>query len=82
MYVLAGIAFAFIGGKNDKSYEKWKSTLELYNMCKKALHKEKNKRYRTVQSLYEDWLAYMVGIDGSYLQRINSININKGENTK
>lgn len=43
MYVLAGIAFAFIGGKNDKSYEKWESTLELYNMCKKALHKEKIK---------------------------------------
>ncbi|MGM2836656.1 serine/threonine protein kinase, partial [Bacillus cereus group sp. Bce025] len=27
VFVLAGIAFAFIGGKNDKSYEKWESTL-------------------------------------------------------
>ena len=41
VYVLAGIAFAFIGGKNDKSYEKWESTLELYNMCKKLYIKKK-----------------------------------------
>ncbi|KXI82471.1 serine/threonine protein kinase [Bacillus cereus] len=82
VYVLAGIAFAFIGGKNDKSYEKWESTLELYNICKKALHKEKNKRYHTVQAFYEDWLAYIGEIDGSFSQRINSISVNRGENTK
>ncbi|MES5938786.1 hypothetical protein QCI41_02810 [Bacillus cereus group sp. MG4] len=57
VYVLAGIAFAFIGGKNDKSFEKWESTQELYNICKKALHKEKNKRYRTIQAFYETWLT-------------------------
>jgi len=55
VYVLAGIAFAFIGGKNDKCYEKWESSQELYNICKKALHKEKSKRYRTIQAFYEAW---------------------------
>ena len=78
VYVLAGIAFAFIGGKNDKSYEKWESTLELYNMCKK-LYIKKNKRYRTVQAFYEDWLAYIGEIGGSFSQRINSISINRGK---
>ncbi|MGE7864276.1 serine/threonine protein kinase [Bacillus mobilis] len=59
VYVLAGISFSFIGGKNDKSYEKWESTQELYNICKKALHKEKSNRYSTVQAFYEAWLAYI-----------------------
>ncbi|MCX9101498.1 MULTISPECIES: hypothetical protein [Bacillus] len=80
--MLAGIVFAFIGGKNDKSYEKRESTLELYNMCKKALHKEKNKRYCTVQAFYEDWLAYIGKVNGSFSQKINSISINRGKNTK
>ena len=79
MFVLAGIAFAFIGGKNDKSYEKWESTLELYNICKKLYIKKKIKRYRTVQAFYEDWLAYIGEIDGSFSQRINSISVNRGK---
>lgn len=59
VYVLAGIAFAFIGGRSDKSYEKWESTPDLFNVCIKALQKEKAKRYLTIQAFYEAWLAYL-----------------------
>lgn len=57
VFVLAGIIFAFIGGRSDKSYEKWESTMDLYNVCLKALNKEKRKRYATIQVFYEAWQA-------------------------
>lgn len=57
VYVLAGIAFAFIGGRSDKSYEKWESKRDLYDVCQKALHIEKASRYPTIQAFYEAWIS-------------------------
>ncbi|RST56996.1 hypothetical protein D5F11_025205 [Siminovitchia terrae] len=50
---------AFIGGNSDKSYGKWESTQDLYHLCQKALHKEKEKRYTTIQAFYEAWHSYI-----------------------
>jgi serine/threonine protein kinase len=55
VYTLSGLAFAFIGGRSDKSYEKWEATKELYNICIKALESNPSKRFKTIRAFYDKW---------------------------
>ncbi|MFE6167426.1 serine/threonine protein kinase [Viridibacillus arvi] len=55
VYTLAGLAFAFIGGKSDKSFEKWEASKNLYNVCLKALENNPSNRFTTISSFYHKW---------------------------
>ncbi|RLQ93585.1 serine/threonine protein kinase [Falsibacillus albus] len=55
VYTLAGLAFAFIGGRSDKSFEKWEASRILYNICIKALENNPSNRFNTISSFYHKW---------------------------
>lgn len=55
VYMLAGLAFAFIGGRSDKSFEKWEASKPLYNICMKALKDNPSERFNQVSMFYDQW---------------------------
>jgi serine/threonine protein kinase len=55
VYTLAGLAFAFIGGRSDKSYEEWEASRTLYNICIKALENSPENRFKTISAFYREW---------------------------
>jgi serine/threonine protein kinase len=55
VYTLAGLAFAFIGGRSNKSFEKWEASRNLYNICIKALENNPSNRFETITSFYHKW---------------------------
>ena len=55
VYTLAGLAFAFIGGRSDKSYEEWEASRTLYNICIKALENRPENRFKTISAFYREW---------------------------
>ncbi|WP_391118319.1 serine/threonine protein kinase [Psychrobacillus sp. L3] len=55
VYTLAGLAFSFIGGRSDKSFETWEASLSLYNVCTKALESNPSARFETISSFYHQW---------------------------
>ncbi|WP_231687528.1 hypothetical protein [Bacillus sp. FJAT-22090] len=55
VYTLAVLAFAFIGGRSDKSFEKWEASKKLYNICTKALENNPSERFKTISTFYHQW---------------------------
>ncbi|ETT80966.1 serine/threonine protein kinase [Viridibacillus sp. FSL R5-0477] len=55
VYTLAGLAYAFIGGRSDKSFEMWEASIDLYNICSKALENNPSHRFETISVFYHQW---------------------------
>lgn len=55
VYTLAGLAFAFIGGRSDKSFEEWEASINLYSICMKALENNPSDRFETIDAFYHQW---------------------------
>ncbi|WP_391205438.1 serine/threonine protein kinase [Psychrobacillus sp. L4] len=55
VYTLAGLAFAFIGGRSEKSFEKWEASLSQYNVCTKAFESNPSDCFETISSYYHQW---------------------------
>lgn len=55
VYTLAGLAFSFLGGINNKSHEQWEGSLTLYNICMKALENHPESCFNTISDFYREW---------------------------
>lgn len=59
VFNMASIAFGIFGGELDHSFEKWDASQELFNITMKAVQRDRNDRYASVEDLYNAWLAAM-----------------------
>lgn len=59
VFNMGAICFGLLGGELDRSMEKWEASSELYDIAIKAVEKDRNKRYRSVQEFYYDWKSSM-----------------------
>jgi serine/threonine-protein kinase len=55
VFTMGAIAFGFLGGELDRSFEKWEASKKLYNVAYKAVENDKLKRYHTVMEFYKAW---------------------------
>ncbi|MFC0301199.1 serine/threonine protein kinase [Virgibacillus soli] len=55
VFNLGAIAFGLLGGELDRSIKKWDASSELYEVALKAVEKDKEKRYETVEAFFTAW---------------------------
>lgn len=56
VYNMGATAFVFLGGVMNHAFEYWLGSRELYNVVKRAVEFNKDKRYSSVREFYEQWL--------------------------
>ncbi|MFD2043122.1 protein kinase [Ornithinibacillus salinisoli] len=57
VFNMGAIAFSLFGGELDRSFSKWDAGEALYKVAQKAVKKDRNLRYSTVEELYMDWVG-------------------------
>lgn len=57
VFTMGAIAFGLLGGEMDHSFSKWEANKNLYEVAIKAVEKDRDKRYSTVNEFYEAWKA-------------------------
>lgn len=55
VFNMGAIAFGLLGGEMDHSFSKWEANPKLYEIAIKAVENDRDKRYSTIQELYEAW---------------------------
>ncbi|WP_117170152.1 serine/threonine protein kinase [Paraliobacillus sediminis] len=55
VFNIGAIVFGLLGGELDRSFSKWEANENLYEVAKRAVDEERNKRYSTVKEFYEAW---------------------------
>lgn len=55
VFNMGAIAFGLLGGELDRSILKWDAGHDLYEVAKKAVEKDKNNRYSTVEEFFLEW---------------------------
>jgi serine/threonine protein kinase, bacterial len=55
VFNMGAIAFGLLGGELDRSILKWDAGQDLYLVAKKAVEKDKNNRYSTVEEFFLEW---------------------------
>ncbi|MCG7343642.1 serine/threonine protein kinase [Sporosarcina sp. ACRSL] len=57
VFNMGAIAFGLLGGERDHSFSKWEANKTLYEVAIKAVKKNRDKRYPTINKFYEEWKA-------------------------
>jgi len=57
VYTMGATAFALFGDERDRSVEKWKLSKKLYDVAKKAVSDDRNRRQRSIRQLIDEWKA-------------------------
>ncbi|RKN75785.1 serine/threonine-protein kinase [Paenibacillus ginsengarvi] len=55
VYTMGATAFQLFGGGTDRSFDQWKAGAELYAFALKAVSKEKEDRYPTIEEYFSDF---------------------------
>ncbi|KFN02717.1 serine/threonine protein kinase [Bacillus clarus] len=56
VFNMGAVAFALLGGERDRSIAKWEASKMLYEVAYRAVEKERDKRYASVQEFYDAWI--------------------------
>ena len=56
VFNMGAIAFGLLGGELDRSYSKWEAGKDLYEVVVKAIDKNRDQRYPSVEEFYSAWL--------------------------
>jgi serine/threonine-protein kinase len=57
VYAMGATAFALFGDERDRCIEKWKLSKELFNVAKRAVSDQREKRQQSIKQLMEEWRA-------------------------
>ena len=52
---MGAIAFGLLGGETDHSFSKWEANQKLYEVAIRAVEKNRDNRYSTINEFYEAW---------------------------
>ncbi|MEK5024206.1 serine/threonine protein kinase [Paenibacillus sp. FSL M7-1046] len=55
VYNMGATAFVLLGGESDRSRDKWEAGPELYKVAMRAVHPERDQRYRSVSEFKAEW---------------------------
>lgn len=55
VFNMGAIAFAFLGGKLDRSFTKWEAGKSFYDVAARAIEKNRNQRYASVEEFHLAW---------------------------
>ncbi|MDZ5610432.1 serine/threonine protein kinase [Bacillus pseudomycoides] len=55
VFNMGAIAFALLGGERNRSFTKWEAGKELYDVVSRAVEKNRNQRYASVEGFYIAW---------------------------
>ncbi len=55
VFNMGAIAFGLLGGELDRSFSKWDASKELYDVAIRAVDKNRNQRYSSVEEFYNAW---------------------------
>jgi serine/threonine protein kinase, bacterial len=55
VFNMGAICFGLLGGELNHSIEKWEASRDLYDVAIKAVEKDRNNRYSSVQEFYSNW---------------------------
>ncbi|WP_339215640.1 serine/threonine-protein kinase [Ornithinibacillus sp. FSL M8-0202] len=55
VFNMGAMAFSLLGGELNRSYDKWEAGRELYEVAIKAVEKDRNKRFPSVEVFYQEW---------------------------
>ena len=55
IYTMGATAFVFLGGENDRSFNKWRAGKNLYDVALKAVEPDRNNRYQTISEFIHNW---------------------------
>lgn len=55
VYTMGATAFALFGDERDRCIEKWKLSKELFDVAKKAISYEREKRQQSIEQLIKEW---------------------------
>lgn len=55
VYNMGATAFVLLGGESDRSWDKWEAGPALYEVAMRAVHPERDQRYRSVSAFKADW---------------------------
>ncbi|HHT7238837.1 MULTISPECIES: serine/threonine protein kinase [Bacillus] len=56
VFNMGAIAFALLGGGQDRSFIKWEASKSLYEVAYRAVNENRSGRYSSVQEFYNAWL--------------------------
>ncbi|WP_081755958.1 protein kinase [Paucisalibacillus sp. EB02] len=59
VFNMGAICFGLFGGELNRSFDKWEASRYLYDVALKAVEKDRNKRYSSVQEFYNHWKSNM-----------------------
>ncbi|MOA62932.1 hypothetical protein D3C78_1884960 [compost metagenome] len=52
---MGATAFVLLGGESDRSRDKWEAGPELYKVALRAVHPERDQRYRSISEFKAEW---------------------------
>ncbi|UFT99935.1 hypothetical protein KO561_02935 [Radiobacillus kanasensis] len=55
VYNIGAIIFGLLGGEMDHSLSKWEANQNLFQVARKAVEKERDKRYSSIKEFYHAW---------------------------
>jgi len=60
VYAMGATAFALFGDERDRCIEKWKLNKELFDVAKRAVSDERDKRQQSIEQLIAEWSAVKI----------------------